>query len=128
MAVSGKSRKTTPRMRGGVFLCLLLLSFVLSINAYAAGNASSLVAGQPHPCVSHVGSANSEDSCPHPARHHKALTCCCTTFVAHFAAIISESAFRPLKLHAAATPRNHLPAFSSRPSQVFHPPKLAVQA
>jgi len=128
MAVSAKSRKTTPRMRGAVFLCLLLLSFVLPINAYAAGNASSLVAGQPHPCVSHVGLANSEVSCPHPARHHKALTCCCPTFVAHFSAIISEPAFRLLYLHAAVIPGDYLPAFGNSPSQVIHPPKLALQA
>jgi hypothetical protein len=128
MAVSAKSRKTTPRVGRAVFLCLLLLSFIVSSSAYAAGNISSFVAGQPHSCVSHLGSANPEDSCPCPARHHEALTCCYPAVAFYFAAIVSEPALRVLTAHAAALPGNHLPSVSSRPSQVFHPPKPALRA
>jgi hypothetical protein len=117
MAVSAKSRKTTPRVGRAVFLCLLLLSFIVSSSAYAAGNISSFVAGQPHSCVSHLGSANPEDSCPCPARHHEALTCCYPAVAFYF-----------VTAHAAALPGNHLPSVSSRPSQVFHPPKPALRA
>jgi hypothetical protein len=127
MAVSGKSRKMTLRMRRAVFLCLVLFSFISS-SAYATGNAMSFAAAPPRPCVTHFGSANPLDTSPCPERHHKALTCCSSALAVHFAAIACEPAFRPLYLHAAMILGMYLPAFSNCPSQVFHPPKLALQA
>ena len=128
MAVSAKCRKSTPRIGRAVFLCLLLLSFIVSSSAYAAGSASSFAAGPPQPCVSHVGSANADDSCPCPVRHHEALTCCCPAVAFCFATIDSEAAFRAMTAHAAALPDNYLLSVSSRPSKVFRPPKPAVWA
>jgi hypothetical protein len=128
MAVSGKSRETTLNMRRAAFLCLLLLSFILSSTAYADENALSFAAAPSRPCVTHFGSANPQDTCPCQERHHKALTCCSSALAVHFAAIAGEPAFRPLHLHVAVIPGDYLPAFSNCPSQVFHPPKLTVQA
>lgn len=128
MAVSRKSRKTTLRMQRAVFLCLVFFSFILSSSASAAGNVSSFAAAPPRPRVTYFGSANPQDTCPCPERHHKALTCCSSALAVHFAAIACEPAFRPLHLHAAMIPGDYLPAFSNCPPQVFHPPKLALQA
>jgi hypothetical protein len=105
------------RMRRVVFLCLLILFFILSSTAYAAGNASSFAAEPPHTYITHFGSANPQDTCPYPERHHKALTCCSSALAVHIAAIACEPAFRALHLHAAMIPDDRLPAFNTSPSR-----------
>jgi hypothetical protein len=117
-------------MRGAVFLCLLLFSFILSGTASTAAHASNFAAGPLRHCDEHAVAANlhPEDRCPCPAHTHNALTWCCSPLAVHFAAIACELAFRPLSLRAAVFPGDQIPSISSRPSQVFRPPKLAAQA
>src|ERR1700730_8880415 len=99
----------TPLMQRAGFLCLLVLSFMLSSSGNAAGNASGFTAGPAHPCVPHFGSGNLDpkDHCPCLAPNNWATTCCCPTY-------------RPLR-RSSLNRRSvyQAPSVSGRPSQVL---------
>jgi hypothetical protein len=139
MGILDQGRKTMAHIVRKAIVCLVFLSLVFLNQDFATADASSFGAGLSQPSSVHCASVNSPSvgkvalaqstvrghSCPCPPSDHNALTCCGSAFCNHFAAIISEVAFRPQVLPVAIVSSGALPSASSNLSQIFRPPKLA---